>query len=168
MKKLTLTLLLAITGIVSFSQIEELTPEEKFYRDSIMHLNESNAAIEASQTAYNEGIELFKQKKYKGAVGKFSTSISNDPKFTPAYYNKAVAENMMEDYKAAIKTIDALLKIKSNYAKAYFQRGKAYQGLEDFLNAEKDYQKAIELDPKNPKAYYNFGTLKFLHKGNYA
>ena len=131
MKKFTFTLLLAVIGCSGFSQIDELTPEEKFYRDSITHLNESNAAIEASQLAYNEGIELFKQKKYKGAANKFSASITNDPKFTPAYYNKAVAENSMDDFKAAIKTIDALLTLKPTYAKAFFQRAKAYQVLND-------------------------------------
>jgi hypothetical protein len=40
MKKITLTLLFTLAGTLSFSQVEDLTPEEKFYRDSILLLND--------------------------------------------------------------------------------------------------------------------------------
>ena len=61
-----LTLAVSVFGYVSFAQTDDdLTPEEKAYRDSIANLNETNAAIEKSQTAYNAGIELFKQNKIK-------------------------------------------------------------------------------------------------------
>ena len=56
-----------LCSFISFSQIESMTPAEIRYRDSITKLNQSNAAIAASQEAYNKGIELFNQKKIQGS-----------------------------------------------------------------------------------------------------
>ena len=94
---------------ISFSQIESMTPAELRYRDSITKLNQSNAAIAASQEAYNKGIELFNQKKFKEAIASFNKSITSDPNFTAAYYNKGVAENEAEMYQDAVTTFTTLI-----------------------------------------------------------
>lgn len=146
----------------SFSQMEDLTPKEKQYRDSITKLNQQNATIAASQEAYNKGIELYNEKKFTEAISEFKKSITSDPNFTAAYYNKGVAENEAEKYQDAVLTLTTLIDKQPGYSKAYFQRGRSYQGLNDYLKSEKDYEKSIALEPTNPKAYYNYGTLKFL------
>ncbi|MBK9191215.1 MAG: tetratricopeptide repeat protein [Crocinitomicaceae bacterium] len=161
MKKVLLTLSIASFGFISYSQ-DDLTPDEIKYRDSIAALNQSNAALVTSQNAYNAGIEAFKAGNYTGAISKFSESIAADPNFTPAYYNKIIAENKAEKYNDAIKTCDQLISMKPGYSKAYFQRGRAYQGLNNYLQAEKDYQKSIELDPKNPKSVLQFWNASFF------
>ncbi|MBL4862732.1 MAG: hypothetical protein JKY09_06925, partial [Crocinitomicaceae bacterium] len=58
---------LAISPL-GFSQVEELTPEEQAYKDSITALNLENEAITNSQEAYNNGIQLFGDKNYGGAI----------------------------------------------------------------------------------------------------
>ena len=130
----------------SFAQLEELTPEEQAYKDSIQALNEDNAAIASSQEAYNNGIDLFSQEKYSAAIQEFQKSIQFDPNFTAAYYNKGVAENKSEKYADAVKTLTRLIELKSGYAKAFFQRGLSYQGLNDYVNAEQDYERSNTLD----------------------
>lgn len=112
MKKLLMISFLWI-GFSAVCQEEDLTVEEIQYRDSIANLNETNAAIQKSQEAFNAGISLIKSKKYSGAISKFAESITSDPNFTPAYYNKAIAENKAENYKAAIKTLDILTEKKT-------------------------------------------------------
>ena len=107
-------------------QLEDLTPAEIAYRDSIAKLNSQNDAIAKSQEAYNKGIQLFGEKNYKGAIEQFSTSVKLDPKFTGAFYNKGVAENEAELYTEASKTLNELINIDPNYSKAYFQRGRAF------------------------------------------
>ena len=74
-----------------FGQLDDMTPSEIRYRDSIKALNLQNEAVAKSQEAYNKGIELFSQKKYNEAITSFSESIRNDANFTAAYYNKGVA-----------------------------------------------------------------------------
>lgn len=163
MKIKTLSLVFILLGsTLSYGQIEDLTPEEQAYKDSIAALNQENATVVKSQEAYNKGIELFTAKKFKESIQSFEQSIKFDPNFTAAIYNKGVAENELNLFKKAVSSFDQLIKSKPNYSKAFFQRGRAYQGLNDYLNAENDYEKSIQLDASNPKAYYNYGTLRFL------
>ena len=85
-------------ALSSLAQIEDLTPAEIQYRDSIAKLNNQNATIAKSQEAYNAGIQLFSQKQYAEAALQFKTSVELDPNFTGAYYNKGVAENESENF----------------------------------------------------------------------
>ena len=58
--------LLHVTFLVTFTtvaQLEELTPSEIAYRDSISALNIKNEATAQSQEFYNKGIQLFGEKK---------------------------------------------------------------------------------------------------------
>ena len=71
---------------------QELTSEEQAFQDSINALNTASAATAESQEAYNNGIVLFSQEKYKEAVTAFDKSISGDSKFEAAYYNKGIAQ----------------------------------------------------------------------------
>ena len=121
---------------------EELTPQEKAYRDSITALNIQNDAIAKSQESYNKGIEFFNAKNYTSAIQEFAKSVQFDANFTAAYYNKGVAENEAEKYSDAIKSLTTLIEKSPSYSKAFFQRGRAYQGLNDYLKSEKDYEKS--------------------------
>ena len=56
----------------SVAQLEELTPHEIAYRDSIAALNVKNASTTLSQECYNKGIALFGEKNYSGAIGEFA------------------------------------------------------------------------------------------------
>src|SRR5690554_2520919 len=131
-----------LTGGITFAQ-EQLTEKEQAYRDSIAALNEENAAIAASQEAYNKGIELFNKKDYRKAIEAFKTSIASDPNFTAAYYNKGVAENEADLFSEAAQTLSELIEKDPAYSKAYFQRARAFQGTGEYTKAELDYKKSI-------------------------
>ena len=57
-----LSLSMAVT-FSSVAQLEELTPQEIKYRDSISALNLKNESTAQSQEFYNKGIQLFGEKK---------------------------------------------------------------------------------------------------------
>lgn len=82
-KTIIALLFLGISSDLS-SQLDDLTPEEIAYRDSITELNLENESIANSQEAYNRGIELFGLKKYSQAIKEFKKSIDLDPSFTAA------------------------------------------------------------------------------------
>ena len=63
-KYLLLIKLCLAFGINTFAQLEELTPVEQAYRDSIKALNLQNEAVAQSQEAYNRGIKLFSEKSF--------------------------------------------------------------------------------------------------------
>ena len=58
---LSLSLFVTFTSV---AQLEELTPHEKAYSDSIASLNSKNAVTAQSQTCYNNGIKFFSEKNY--------------------------------------------------------------------------------------------------------
>ena len=108
MKRTTIGLLFGLICVSNNgnAQIEQLTPQETRYRDSITKLNQQNATVAASQEAYNKGIELFNQKNFTGAIAEFKKSVASDPNFTAAHYNKGVAENEAEQFKDAEMAIN--------------------------------------------------------------
>ena len=132
-----LMILFLSIGTLSFAQVDELTPEEQAYRDSITALNLENEAIANSQEAYNRGIQLFSEKKFTKAIEEFRKSIEFDPNFTAAYYNKGVAENEVERFEVATKTLTRLIELKPGYSKAYFQRGPILPGIEQLFESRK-------------------------------
>ena len=107
-KLLILSFVTFMAGSV-MGQVEDLTPREVAYRDSIASLNEQNASIAQSQENYNSGIQLFNKKDYKGAIESFKKSIASDANFTAAYYNKGVAENEIEKFADAELTFNKLI-----------------------------------------------------------
>ena len=66
--KMLLPGIFALMFSPTFAQLEELTPEEQRYRDSITALNIKNEAIANSQSAYNKGIKLFGEKKFSESM----------------------------------------------------------------------------------------------------
>ena len=82
-KILLFSLVTLLTSSV-IGQVEDLTPREIKYRDSIASLNEQNATIAQSQENYNAGIQSFGNKDYKGAIESFKKSIAADANFTAA------------------------------------------------------------------------------------
>jgi len=115
-KTIIALLFLGISSDLS-SQLDDLTPEEIAYRDSITELNLENESIANSQEAYNRGIELFGLKKYSQAIKEFKKSIDLDPSFTAAYYNKGVAENESEKFSDGVVTLSQLIKTYPSYSK---------------------------------------------------
>lgn len=163
MKKLIILCIgLLLISAPSLAQEEEnLTDEEKAYRDSIAALNEESETMAKARELFNEGNALFESKKYDQAIAKFGESIKTDPEFVEAYYNKGVAEIESKKYSDAILTLTAYVAKEPN-GKGYFQRALANQEAGKITAAEKDYEKAKELDPDNEKIPYNFGVMKFM------
>ena len=128
---------------------EELTPVEIAYRDSIALLNADNARTSASQEAYNEGINLFEQKKFKESIGKFDLAIKGDTLFQFAFYNKGIAQIEIKKYAEAISTFTALIKLNDEHEMAYFNRARAYQESKYLTEAIADYNQVLFFNPKN-------------------
>ena len=68
LKKSTILSIVLFFSMGVYAQLEDLTPAEIAYRDSIAKLNSQNDAIAKSQEAYNKGIQLFGEKNYKEAI----------------------------------------------------------------------------------------------------
>ncbi len=97
MMKIIILIICSVFVLSIFSQ-EEISQEEQDLLNKVNAENAATAATAESQEAYNNGITLFGEKKYKEAIASFKTAIEGDPNFEAAYYNKGIAEIQSKSY----------------------------------------------------------------------
>ena len=104
---------------------------------------------------------------YRQASEDYSRTITLNPKFPSAYYNRCIACNNLGNYRQALEDCGRAIQLKPAYAEAYMNRGNAYSGLGDYSKAFIDYDKAIQLNGMYAEAYYNRG-IAFTALGKYG
>ena len=72
---------------------------------------------------YNEGVELFKQKKYKQAVEKYSETIDLMPEYINAYYNRGNSYLQLKKYNSAINDFISVTDLEPTHKKGFFYMG---------------------------------------------
>jgi tetratricopeptide (TPR) repeat protein len=97
----------------------------------------------------------------RAAVSQFDRALSINPRYTIAYFMRALVKSDLNDSKGALADYARAIALNPQYAKAYYARGILKQTeLNDPQGALADYDRAIALNPKYVEAYYNRGTLK--------
>ena len=75
---------------------------------------------------FEEGIRLYYQQDYTGAVDKFNKAVQLNPNFSESYYNRGVAYYFLKNYNAAIADFNKYIELNPNDADAYYNRGTVY------------------------------------------
>jgi len=57
------------------------------------------------------------------AIEAFNNAIKIDPKYAPAYYNRALPTHSKKNQDEAISNYDQAIQLDSKYKEAYYQRG---------------------------------------------
>jgi tetratricopeptide (TPR) repeat protein len=118
------------------------------------------------QANLENGIKLFEQKDYDGAIKELSEAIKRDSKLAEAYAYRARAYNSKSDYDRGLSDANMAIQLNPTLAIAYYARAYVYLNKEDYNSAISDYTQAIRLDPKYTYAYFNRG-LAYQNKGDY-
>ncbi|HEY4194467.1 MAG TPA: tetratricopeptide repeat protein [Mucilaginibacter sp.] len=97
-------------------------------------------------------------RKFDEAIASDSIAIALEPRYPPAYVNRAKVYMITRKYENAIK--DFNIALNANYSKQVlsnllFGRGDAKRFLRRYKEAINDYSLAIELNPDNRLAYWN-------------
>ena len=111
---------------------------------------------------FEEGIRLYYQQDYTGAVDKFNKAVQLNPNFSESYYNRGVAYYFLKNYNAAIADFNKYIELNPNDADAYYNRGTVYFDIENDEAAIADYTMAIKLNPQYLEAYINRGLAYAL------
>jgi tetratricopeptide (TPR) repeat protein len=106
------------------------------------------------------------KRDYDRAIADYDQATRLDPKYKPAYLNRASAWRAKRELDRAIADLDAVIRIDPNAANAYNLRGLIRADKRDPDGAIADYGEAIRHDPKYMFAYYNRG-LSWLAKRDY-
>jgi tetratricopeptide (TPR) repeat protein len=95
------------------------------------------------------------------AVQQLSRAIALKPKYTTAYYVRAIINDLLGNYPSALVDFNQVIALDPKNANAYNHRGVLkHTKLNDSQGALADYNQVITLDPKLANAYSNRGVLK--------
>jgi len=90
---------------------------------------------------------------HKEAAAFFTTSLTRDPSFAPAYMARAEAYLETKQYALSIKDFTRVLSISPQNSTAITDRGNAYMESEAYFKAILDFTTAIPLEIKNGDSY---------------
>ena len=110
---------------------------------------------------YNQGLDKYKLKDYRGAINDFTQSIKINPKKAEAYNDRGSVKYNLEDYQGAIDDFNQAIKINPNYVYPYYNLGTLKTKLKDYKGAINDYNKAVNIGPNFPAGYSNRGNIKY-------
>jgi Flp pilus assembly protein TadD len=95
------------------------------------------------------------------AVAQFNQAVTLNPRYTIAYFMRALAKYQLNDSQGALADYNQAISLNPQNVNAYYNRGiLKFQKLSDPQGALADYNQAISLNPKLAAAYYNRGVLK--------
>ena len=110
----------------------------------------------------DEGMRLYKEKKYAEAASKFSEAAALDPDSALAANNAGFALYKLEKYEDAIGWLQQAIVRDPNRAIAYINLGDAYAQLKRNAQARQAYEKFLQLAPSSKSAGYVKEKLKTL------
>lgn len=106
-----------------------------------------------------EGFCYAKMGKYHEALRAYGDAIAASDRYTPAYYNRALAYMMLADYEKAIADFNDAIRLEPANAEYYFKRGVAYEMLGDNQKASESFAAAIEFDNTHAQAYRHMADV---------
>jgi peptidoglycan/xylan/chitin deacetylase (PgdA/CDA1 family)/tetratricopeptide (TPR) repeat protein len=115
---------------------------------------EQPATAKTALTLNDEGLRLYKEKRYDEALDKFSKAAALDPSDAESANNAGFVLFRMQRYEDAIVWFRKTVALDPNRAVAYVNLGDAYLSLNRKDEAGKAYEKYLELAPTGRSAAY--------------
>jgi len=145
--------------------ISTTSSAEKLFSATI----QNSANLESlSNSALSNGIDLYIQKDYKGAIREFQRSIGLSPNSsysTQATEYMANAYLKLDDAENAIKTYKRAINMNTISDELHIKLGNLYYTQERYQEAQNEYEKAVELNP-TAQSLYSLGQA-YLETGRY-
>ena len=91
-------------------------------------------------SAYNEGVELIKGRRFAQAQGKFEQAVKLDPGFAEAYNNLAftLRKQGSDNFQKSLAYYNKAIQLKPKLAEAYMYRGVLYAQMGRKADAQAD------------------------------
>ena len=131
---------------------------------------QNSANLESlANSALSNGIDLYIQKDYKGAIKEFQRSIGLSPNSsysTEATEYMANAYLQLDDAENAIKTYQRTISLNTTNDELHIKLGNLYYARKRYQEAQHEYEKAVHLNP-TAQSHYSLGQA-YLENGSYA
>jgi tetratricopeptide (TPR) repeat protein len=112
-----------------------------------------------SEPYYLRGIAYGDAGDFVSAIRDYTTAVTVDSAYGPAYINRGVAYLERGEVDNAIDDFNRAIKLKTNPPDSYTNRGNAYYKKKELDRAIEDYSVAISLEPSLYQAYVNRGNV---------
>jgi len=117
---------------------------------------------QAAQRANDQGLRLFKEKRYTEAESKFTEALKIRPDFALATNNLGYVYFTLGKYPESARWFEKAIQLDPSRAIAYCNVGDAYYRMGEKEKAKKALQTFVELAPKAPSAAWARDVLKQL------
>ncbi|MBN8642085.1 MAG: tetratricopeptide repeat protein [Flavobacteriales bacterium] len=161
MKKIILSLVLAIYSLVTYSQNQDSLDflyENREY-DKIIELYANKKEDYSSNALYQIGFAYYMKEDDPNCIKWMDLSIQKDPQQVAAYFIKASTLNYMKRYTDAIETFQSSLKNNPNDPQCLIGLGESYYQSKNLEMALQSYKKAIEQPNCPSRAFSMIGQI---------
>ena len=113
--------------------------------------------------AQDQGVQDYRNKKYKSAQEYYDSILSNDSNNLEALFGKGSSLFMQDNLKTAQSSFNATLSLSKNQlkSKALYNLGNISFKNQKLDEALSFYRKALELNPEDDEARYNYEFIKY-------
>jgi len=152
-----------VEGFQEFSQKIYIKVGQEYKTEIILTKSATDKRVSnpEAKKIYDEAIQLYKQGKYREAIGSFERVIAIVPDFAEGYYNLGLTHLQIGNPDAAITMMEKAIELKKDFLEAYFGIGQAYMMKEEEDKAIEAFRKAITVIPDDANAYLNLGIMYF-------
>ena len=119
-------------------------------------------AADSAEGLNDQGVRLYKEKRYAEAAEKFAAASKLDPKSALFANNAGYALFREGNYEGALDWLNQSIALDPNRAIAYINLGDAYEAVHKNAEAKQAFQKYLELSPTGKSANYARDRLKAL------
>ena len=176
--------------IIQNQQKHEVERQEQETRNEINQLEEENKAAQRKQeddaaqraaVAYpsirtksasdylTDGDKLLKSHDIEGAIREYTSALSLETNYGPAYWDRALAYSQNKDFQLAVNDYTSAIACYQddiNLSALFGFKGYNEIQLKDYEKAINDLSYAISLNQQNGQAYWNRGAA-YGNKGDY-
>ena len=113
--------------------------------------------------AQDQGVQDYRNKKYKSAQEYYDSILSDDSNNLEALFGKGSSLFMQDSLKTAQSSFNATLSLSENQlkSKALYNLGNISFKNQKLDEALSFYRKALELNPEDDEARYNYEFIKY-------
>lgn len=113
--------------------------------------------------AQDQGVQDYRNKKYKSAQEYYDSILSGDSNNPEALFGKGSSLFMQDNLKTAQSSFNATLSLSENQlkSKALYNLGNISFKNQKLDEALSFYRKALELNPEDDEARYNYEFIKY-------
>lgn len=131
---------------------QELAAAESMLRGTKPQVSRGGPAGDRALALNDDGMRLYKEKKYADAANKFTEASGLDPASALIANNAGFALYKSGEYEDAVRWFEKAIQLDPKRAVAYLNLGDAYLNLKRDAPAKQAYEKFLELAPASKSA----------------